>query len=625
MSCPASARLLVPLAAALLPVGWACGGGEQQPTPPDEPEPRLTSIEVTPPSAELNALGATRDFDATARDQNGNPMSGVSFSWSMSPDSVGSVDGQGTATAEANGSAAVEAEARGVTGTADLTVDQEVAEVSVSPDSGSIGALGDTLDFDAPLRDANGNPVTDVEPTWTSDDTAVATVDSEGRAVARAEGRTEIEAEAGGARGSGQLVVRDTTEQAEANLTVGSLILKPRGVLRDSTVRADGTVRNTGDAVADAFRWRLGTGGAVLASGEISGLDPGESVEIPTQSDLGPFAAGAHRLTLEADVDDDVSESSEDDNSRVARLESFPPGFEIELQFVGELSDSTRSVVRRARDRWERVVTGDLVDITPQDSLDLSVCFDDETGVGQRTETIDDVLLLVRRDSIDGVGGSAGVGGFCFFRIDPSDPNQPPFSLVGRVTLDTADVDQIREDNLFDDLVLHEIGHALMIGGTLNSSGESVWSFQGGDGTGPWQLLEGDNGPDPTFLGPLAIEEFLASGGDSFDGDPVPAANTGGENTRDGHWRESVLGDELMTSFLNAGENPLSTVTIASLADQFYAVDMAEGAPYQVPVSSAAADRRGGYELGDHVLNVPLYGVDEKTGTVRVVVPPDGK
>ena len=41
---------------------------------------------------------------------------------------------------------------------------------------------------------------------------------------------------------------------------------------------------------------------------------------------------------------------------------------------------------------------------------------------------------------------------------------------------------------------------------------------------------------------------------------------TGGAGTRDGHWRESVLANELMTGWINAGSNPLSVLSVRSLA-----------------------------------------------------------
>lgn len=195
----------------------ACGGGDEQPTEPDESSPQVTSVEVSPDSAHLTALAAEQDFDATARDQNGNEMSGVSFSWSLSPDSVGAVDSNGTVTAEANGEATVEAELDGVTGSASLTVDQEVSSVAVAPDSASFDSTGETVDFDATAKDHNGNQMAGVTFTWSVKPDSVATVDSVGTVTAQKSGSATVQAKASDVADSiadsARIVVEDPEEQ----------------------------------------------------------------------------------------------------------------------------------------------------------------------------------------------------------------------------------------------------------------------------------------------------------------------------------------------------------------------------------------------------------------------------
>jgi hypothetical protein len=63
----------------------------------------------------------------------------------------------------------------------------------------------------------------------------------------------------------------------------------------------------------------------------------------------------------------------------------------------------------------------------------------------------------------------------------------------------------------------------------------------------------------------------------------VPVENTGGLGTRNGHWRETTFGNELMTGFLNSGKNPLSRLTIASLRDLGYIVNLSVADPYKRP------------------------------------------
>ena len=74
----------------------------------------------------------------------------------------------------------------------------------------------------------------------------------------------------------------------------------------------------------------------------------------------------------------------------------------------------------------------------------------------------------------------------------------------------------------------------------------------------------------------------------------MPVENTGEAGSADSHWRESVLVDELMTPQLNSGSNPLSAVTVQSLADLGYQVDVLGADPYSgVFTAPAFAPPRG--------------------------------
>ena len=95
--------------------------------------------------------------------------------------------------------------------------------------------------------------------------------------------------------------------------------------------------------------------------------------------------------------------------------------------------------------------------------------------------------------------------------------------------------------------------------------------------------------PDTHFSGANAIAAFNAAGGTSYTGAKVPVENTlGGSGSRDKHWRESVLDDELMTPRIGSAAHPLSAITIQSLADIGYRVDAAQADAYIVPGSQAA-------------------------------------
>jgi hypothetical protein len=90
----------------------------------------------------------------------------------------------------------------------------------------------------------------------------------------------------------------------------------------------------------------------------------------------------------------------------------------------------------------------------------------------------------------------------------------------------------------------------------------------------------------------------------------VPVEDTGGEGTADAHWREAVLDNELMTGFIGSGQNPLSRITIASLADQGYTVDPAAADDFSLLGFLRAFDTRPKLLLKHDVLRGPIRKVD---------------
>jgi hypothetical protein len=81
-----------------------------------------------------------------------------------------------------------------------------VASVTVSPSSGSI-PVGDTLHLTATTRDPAGNILTGRTITWSSDSTAVATVNSSGRVTGVAVGSTTIRATSEGKTGTAAITI----------------------------------------------------------------------------------------------------------------------------------------------------------------------------------------------------------------------------------------------------------------------------------------------------------------------------------------------------------------------------------------------------------------------------------
>jgi alpha-tubulin suppressor-like RCC1 family protein len=173
----------------------------------------IATIEVTPDSATVAALGATVQFTAVARDAEGEAVSGARITWSSTDTNFVRLDSAGLATAVRNGTVRITATTGGRTGTAWVTVAQVPAHISVSPPTASLTAIGANAWFGATARDANNNIVARVPFTWSSSDTAIATVDSTGQVVATGPGSTTITAAAGDISGSATLQVTPTATE----------------------------------------------------------------------------------------------------------------------------------------------------------------------------------------------------------------------------------------------------------------------------------------------------------------------------------------------------------------------------------------------------------------------------
>lgn len=103
-------------------------------------------------------------------------------------------------------------------------------------------------------------------------------------------------------------------------------------------------------------------------------------------------------------------------------------------------------------------------------------------------------------------------------------------------------------------LTLHLQGHVIGIG--------TLWEFNG---------IAGPDSEDCPYSGAAANGAYSLISGNSC---PVPTELDGGGGTRCGHWDESCLQSELMTGYLSAEVQPLSMITIGSLQDMGYSVDI---------------------------------------------------
>lgn len=235
------------------------------------------------------------------------------------------------------------------------------------------------------------------------------------------------------------------------------------------------------------------------------------------------------------------------DAQRAELLAATTSPFTIEVRFLGGLSATQRAAFAAAADRWTTMIVGDL------------------PAVVVDNETIDDVLILAQGSAIDGPGRTLGQAGPTHLRPESAgDAALTP--AKGIMSFDTADLERLQTDGTLNDVITHEMGHVLGIG--------TIWRHKG--------LLRGAGTANPTFAGPGAIAEYQELRGASSRRQ-VPVENTGGPGTREGHWRETVFGNELMSGFIAQPGNPLSRMTVASLSDLGYEVDLDAAEAYQLP------------------------------------------
>ena len=173
----------------------ACGDGGTTPTtPPTTPTPVATSITLSATSLSFASIGATQQLSATVKDQNGANMSGASVSWATSSASVATVSSSGLVTSVANGTATATATSGSANGTAAVTVAQAAASIVLSDTLLSFSAPGDTIRLTATVKDDNGHEMSDATVTWTTSDSTLATVTSDGLVTAVATGTVDITA-----------------------------------------------------------------------------------------------------------------------------------------------------------------------------------------------------------------------------------------------------------------------------------------------------------------------------------------------------------------------------------------------------------------------------------------------
>jgi hypothetical protein len=465
----------------------------------------------------------------------------------------------------------------GVAGCGGGTEPKIPTTAALSESTVSLAGIGQTVQLTATITDQNGNTIGSPALTWTSANTAVATVSPSGLVTATGNGMTAITVSAGSVSAHADVTVAQVPTQLQKIAGDGQTATPGQAVALPLTVQVND---GSGSPVANVAVTFAATAGELGTTSTSTGADGRAS------TGFTPVATGPHQVTASV-VNTSLTTSF---------TETGVSPFTIEFQFLSTPTPAQMAAFTAAQQRWESLIVGDV----PNVSLNAPA---DSCGAGSPAiqRPVDDVLILVTLTSIDGPGNVLGGSTPCFIRMTSKLP------VLGLMQLDTDDLDQLQTAGLLQTVILHEMGHALGYG--------TIWNVL--------NLLADPSlsgGTDPHFTGGQATAAFNAAGGGSYVASlKVPVENTGGPGTADAHWRESVFGNELMTGFVQAGVNPLSRVTVGSMEDLGYSVNLADADPYTLTAGLRAFSRGPVIELKNDVLRVPFHEVDDAGQVLRVI------
>ena len=664
-----------------------CGGDDG--TQVEDPVP--TTVELSPESATLAAINATRGFTAVVRDQNGKAMPNATVSWSSSDAAVFTVSGSGssaTVTAAANGTGTLTATSGQASGTASVEVAQVATRMEMVSGDEQEAVRGTTLSepLVVQLTDQGGTAAEGVSVTFLPDEGHGSVSETMVETDADGMASTEWTLGADARRQSLVAFSGEATYRFRAAATadppIPDLVLTTFTLSRTEptvfeTVEIKAMITNEGDGAGPAtFPARLSLGGQPVESLDVEALEPGASTTV--EFTVGPLEEGRHLVDFALDPGDEIEEWDEGNNSgsenifvqgqqvisldesvtvessstgpvllyrieieeasdeplnvrlsggtgdadlfvhygerpthqfyrcfsgnqdanedcqlvptrkgayhiAVHAFTAFGPStltvtvggvelepYDLELDFVRGGTTSQRDIISQAADRWMSIIARDL-NWDAVVSVGAGLCGPNSPGV---SGGVDDMVVLVMIDSIDGVGGTIGSAAPCAIRDYPF---TAAFGLelqpaLGYVRLDADDVDRMESDGVLLSVATHELAHAL-------GFHDRHWNRFG--------LLRNASLPDKPdadthFAGHVSIGAFDAAGGASYSGAKVPVENGAEQGSSDSHWRQSVFEDELMTPFLTGAIQPLSAITLDALYDLGYEVHLTEADSYSL-------------------------------------------
>ncbi len=249
------------------------------------------------------------------------------------------------------------------------------------------------------------------------------------------------------------------------------------------------------------------------------------------------IAAGTHTARLE--VSDGV-------RSRVATTaytvaaRSSTEDFDIVIRPSGPVDADVLAAFESAASRWEDIITRGVGDMPV--TVGAGSC---GAGTAAFDGVVDDLVVNLSMQVIPPAAWAAP----CVYGPD----DLPRF---GFVEVNPELLANLRTLGVVDEVAVHELGHVLGFG--------VVWQFHR-------NLVAGPTTSDPRFTGPRALAEYSALG--RSGGIPIMTV----DGVIQPHW-ESAFFEEIMARVPDGV--PLSRMTIASMADLGYSVDLDVADPY---------------------------------------------
>lgn len=593
-------KFLAPLTVALVFVACGGGGDERITNPPVEPPvvvpPTLVPGTAAAFDAALNSVVEVAPF-VTAKDQNGNGVPNLWVKWTPTSgklendSSLTDVNGRASAgkwtLSTVSGIQTVTARVSGVSViamTANVAPGPMTALVTVSPTI--TGVVGSNVATPPSVKavDAFGNGVPRIlvqfglfagdgvltGRTQTTNDDGIATV-----------GSWQL-----GPKSGAQTIRADDSRTGASTLIHANALPAPATqlVIIDGNTQSGQAGKRLCTSPVIAVRDQFGNGVGQIPIVFTAGAGSGAVTDgsVLSSPGTGYATVGAWTLSSSATQTLVVTSPSLPGLSQTLTATVAPGAtYSVCVRFVGDATPRQRQAVATAVQRWQRVIVAHVQ--TSQLTEPASRCF---AGAPAINEVVEDLLVFVRITTLDGPGNAVARASPCTVHL-PSTLTQ-----MGQIQLDSADMDLLLGQGTLDNLITHELGHVLGFG--------TVWSTLG--------LISGAGSDDPFFTGVSARAQF-AQLFSTFAGSPVPVANGSDPGTRDAHWRNSVFNNELMQGLISA-DMPMSRVTVGSLGDIGYVVDVTKADPFVFRGALRESFARSA-QLWDDVAENEIWGVEQ--------------